>query len=248
MTPTFRGVYVDHSELIIGTPQEDELLQWCAKNDINELSLYGASAMCQNKVKSATLQKFIDKCKNVNINVSAIASNMEQVDFLYRRALSFSGITTEYEFWNNGNSYAAFKSLLEHIKWSKWPTNAYFSQFKDAAGIVTDEATIAQRVVSADRVFLVNYIHNSYNLSDTILKKLKTLALAAFKTNKVVDIVILFNANTGSTDPSIYEWLKDHSMAEAFSTFKAQYDAAVISHKSSLNLVGFQVYKYSSLK
>lgn len=250
----FRGLYVDKAADIIGQrSQEAILLNWCNDNNINEISLYDSATMIDNKATAKQLNDFIGRAKVSDINVALIASNAVIAANEYKHyqgySNKFSAITTEYEFWNEGKSYTVFKEQLKQmVGMTGLKSQVYFSQFRDGAGIVTDEATIAQRMVlGSDRILLANYSTKAYNLSGSTLGKLKKLALAAKQIGVVQDIVILFNVNKDSADPNVY----DHYAANGggiYDCFKAQYDAAVFSNKSHLNLIGYQLYKYSSAK
>jgi hypothetical protein len=249
--PQFRGLYVDRASDIVGNQlSELSLLLWCQDNNINELSLYDSATMVGNKSWAALLNLFIGSAKTYGMNVALIASNStiaaNEYKFFQLYKNEFPTITTEYEFWNEGKSYGEFKELLRAISnMSRLKRHVYFSQFRDGAGVVTDEATIAQRVVGgSDRIFLVNYNERAYNLSGSTLGKLKKLALAAKQLGKVVDIVILFNVNKDSSDPNVYDYYSVTGEG-MFDVFKMQYNAATIPNKSHLNLIGYQLYKYS---
>jgi hypothetical protein len=206
--------------------------------------------MVGNKVRATALNDFIGRAKASGINVALIASNStiaaNEYKFFQAYKNEFPAITTEYEFWNEGKSYFEFKEQLRQMAFMPdLKKQVYFSQFRDGEGIVTDEATIAQRVVgSSDRIFLVNYSDKAYNLSGSTLGKLKKLALAAKQVGKVADIVILFNVNKDSSDPNIYDYYAAHG-AGMFDTFKDWYTSTQFANKAHLNLIGYQLYKYS---
>jgi hypothetical protein len=62
--------------------------------------------------------------------------------------------------------------------------------------------------------------------------------------------VILFNVNANSVDPSLYDYFSatmgNHPFMDAYAKFKADYDNVNFAHKSSVRLIGFQLYKYSA--
>ncbi len=263
--PSFRGVYVDNFLGMLGKPAaEDSLLNWCLKNDLNAISLYDAASAVATPANATLLNSFIGKAQAApfHIHVSVVASNITIAVNEYTRYYKlfpnkFRAITTEYEFWNNGKSYTTFCDKLSYLQAIHDSTSGalkrqiYFSQFEDAQGIVTDEDSIAQKMVSsADKIFLVNYMPDAYEMTGTTLNKLKKIAAAAHALNKPIEIVILFNVNHNSVDPSLYNYFSiagsNHRFADAYTTFKAEYDAENFSHKSYVRLIGFQLYRYSA--
>ncbi len=263
--PPFRGVYIDKFLSILGRQSgEDSLLDWCVNHDLNAISLYNAATVVGSSSSAAQLNSFIAKAKAspYNMQVALVATNQtisanEYTLYYKLYANKFNAITTEYEFWNSGKSYTVFKNHLKYLEAIRDSTGGvlerqvYVSQFEDAAGLVTDEPTIVQRMVkSSDKIFLVNYTNNSYNLSSTTLNKLKKLASAAKTLNKTINIVVLFNVNTGSSDPSIFDYVSvtgsNHPFIDAYDEFEADYSLAVFPYKSYINLIGFQIYRHSA--
>jgi hypothetical protein len=255
----FKGIYIDNFSSIIGIPkEEDNLLSWCSKHGFNEITLYSVAGIVANIKGCLLLSDFLAKAFKAGINVSVVGTNLKILTNEYEKYYKvypnkFKSITTEYEFWNTGCSYTTFKEQLKYLQSLKTITNGnlminiYLSQFEDAEVLVTDKATIAQRMVSsADKIFLVNYSNNAYNLSGTTLAKIKILAKAASVLNKQIDIVLLFNLKKASADPNIYDYCVVHDFETAFGSLKADYDMIDFSNKAFVNLIGYQYFNYSS--
>lgn len=261
--PSFRGVYIDGFSTKIGIQSsEDSILNWCLKNNLNEISLYGINAIITSN-KTVLLNSFIGKAKAApyNINVSFVAAsattvNNEYSNYYLTHTNKFDAITSEYEYWNSGNSFQTFQIQLNAMSSINQATSGaikrqlYISKFVDASGIISQDTILAREVVQeSDRIFLVNYSTNAYNLSSTTLSKMKTVANAAKKLNKIMDIVILFNLNRSSVDPNIFNYVSvngsNHAFSDAYTKFKTDYNAVSFSNKTSLNIVGFQLYNYS---
>lgn len=261
--PDFRGIYIDNAQDIVGNQfKEDSLLRWCTKNKLNEITLYGSLV---GNTKNSILSSFIGKAFGLyGINTSLISSNtltaISEYKYYKTYPNKFNSIVTEYEFWNKGYSYTIFKDQLKYLKSINDSSKGlikryvYLSKFIDAENIVTDEATIAQRVVgNCDKILLVNYTNDSYKISSTIITKLKRLALTSYQLNKTIDIIILFNINNNKLiDPNIYDYFAtnkgNHQFIDAYNNFKSGFDKENISHKSNIKLVGFQLYRYSNAK
>ncbi len=266
-TAAFRGVYIDGFSTQIGNiVKEDSILNWCLKNNLNEISLYSINTILNMSNGSILLNSFINKAKNAPyyINVSFVAASLstttkEYTNYYLSQPNKFSAITTEYEFWNTGNSFTTFSGQLQYMNSINSSTSGaikrqiYLSKFVDASGIITQDSTIAEQIVSSsDRIFLVNYSNNAYNLSSTTLNKIKIIANASHKLNKVTEIIILFNLNQNSVDPNIFSYFSingsNHLFIDAYSKFKNDYNSANFTNKSFIKLNGFQLYNYTWAK
>ena len=261
----YRGIYIDGFSDKLGIDsREDSLLNWCLANNFNEISLYGMNVILSSNSLTIKLNNFISKANGLpyTIKVSVVAASLNSTINEYNNYYllypnKFSGITTEYEFWNTGNSYNTFQNQILYLTTINNNTSGaikrqiYISKFKDASNPALADTTIAEQLVSnVDRFFLVNYTTNSYNLSNTTLNKIKLIANASRKLNKVSDVVILFNLNQTSVDPNIYNYFSvtgsNHLFSDAFAKFNADYNAVVFSNKAYINLIGFQLYNYTS--
>lgn len=261
----YRGIYIDGFSDKLGIEsREDSLLNWCLANNFNEISLYGMNVILSSNSLTIKLNNFISKASGLpySIKVSVVAASLnstinEYNNYYLLYSNKFSGITTEYEFWNTGNSYNTFQNQILYLTTINNNTSGaikrqiYISKFKDASNPALADTTIAEQLVSnVDRFFLVNYTTNSYNLSNTTLNKIKLIANASRKLNKVSDVVILFNLNQTSVDPNIYNYFSvtgsNHLFSDAFAKFNADYNAVVFSNKAYINLIGFQLYNYTS--
>ena len=260
---SFRGVYIDKFDSKLGNKaSEDSVLDWCIKNNLNQISLYSVGNIL-TQGKASLLNNFIGRASaapyNINVSVAAASLNTATNEYNYYTNYpnKFSGITTEYEYWNGGNSFSTFQSEINYMSSIHQVTGSaikrqlYISKFTDASNAATADTTIARCLVqNADKIFVVNYVTNAYNLSNSTLNKIKTIANASKKLNKVTEVVILFSVNQNSTDPNLYNYFSvtgsNHAFADAYNKFKTDYNALTFTNKTSVNLVGYQLYNYSN--
>ncbi|MEP7171704.1 MAG: hypothetical protein ABI855_20190, partial [Bacteroidota bacterium] len=60
LSPSYRGLYVDNFDAILGdTSQENTLLRWCKKYKIKAISLYDLNTVLQNSSHNTALAAFI---------------------------------------------------------------------------------------------------------------------------------------------------------------------------------------------
>jgi hypothetical protein len=264
--PSHRGVYVNNFSAILGdVAKEDSLLNWCQANLFGRINLYNINTLVGSSTTATQLSTFIGRAKASPyfLKVSFVASSATAVNNFYTYYLTYpnkpDAITTEYEFWNSPNSFSTFMGIGSNMNtvYSSTTTpqvqrEMYVSQFNDNAGVYTT-TQIAQYIVNnCDRVFLVNYVTNAYNFSGSLQTKLQTLADAGAALNKVVKVVILFNVNTASSDPNIYNYFSttglNNPFQNAFNNVLTGYNSSSITNKTYLQLVGYQIYRYSDAR
>ena len=260
---SFRGVYIDKFDSKIGNiAAEDSVLDWCLKNNFNQISLYSVGNIL-GQGKATLLNSFIGRASiapyNIKVSVVAASLNTATSEYSYYNSYpnKFTGITTEYEYWNGTNSFTTFQSQINYMSSINQATGGaikrqlYISKFTDASNALTADTTIARNLVqNADRIFVVNYVTNAYNLSNSTLNKIKLIANASKKSNKVTEIVILFSVNQNSTDPNLYNYFSvtggNHGFADAYNKFKIDYNATTFGNKTSVSIIGYQLYNYSN--
>lgn len=260
---SFRGVYINSFDSKIGNKaSEDSVLNWCLKNNLNQISLYSVGSIL-TQGKASLLNNFIGRASAApyNLVVAVVAASLNTAinEYNYYNSYpnKFAGITTEYEYWNGTNSFTTFLAEINYMSTIHQATGAaikrqlYISKFMDASNALTADTTIARHLVqNADRIFVVNYVTNAYNLSNSTLNKIKLIANASKKLNKVTEIVILFSVNQYSTDPNLYNYFSvtgsNHAFADAYNKFKTDYNATAFTNKSSVAIIGYQLYNYSN--
>ena len=260
---SFRGVYINDFDSKIGNKSsEDSVLDWCIKNNLNQISLYGVGSIL-TQGKASLLNNFIgrESAEPYNISVSVVAASLNtatnEYNYYNNYPNKFTGITTEYEYWNGTNSFTTFLAEINYMSSIHQATSGdikrqlYISKFTDASNASTVDTTIVRQLVqNADRIFVVNYVTNAYNLSNSTLNKIKLIANASKKLNKVTEIVILFSVNQYSTDPNLYSYFSvngsNHAFADAYNKFKTDYNATSFTNKTSVNIIGYQLYNYSN--
>ncbi len=265
--PANRGIYVNSFASILGdVAKEDSLLNWCQAHTFGRINLYNISTIISNSTTAGQLNTFIGKAKASPyfLKVSFVASSATGVNNYYNNYYLLypnkpDAITSEYEFWNGTNSFSTFMGIGNNMTTVYNATSSpqvereiYVSQFNDAAGVYTTPQIAQYIVTNSDRVYLVNYTATAYNYGSTLQTKLQILADAGAALNKIVRVVILFNVNTSSSDPNIYNYFSttgsNHPFPDAYNSVRTGYNAASFPNKSFLLLQGYQIYRYSNAR
>jgi hypothetical protein len=259
------ALYVNDFSTILGnTNKEDSLLNWCLAQGFTQINLYNIGTILGSGTTKTQLDNFVGKAHGVTYGIavgfiaagSTTANNIDTYCTNYTNKPDY--IVSEYEFWNGANSFATFSSLVSAMTTVYNNTSPavgrglYVSQFVDAAA-VSGTATIVQSLINnSETIFLVNYSNNAYNLSGTLTNKLQAIANEANGLSKVADIVILFNVNTGSSDPNIYNYFStsgsNHPFVDAYNNLINDYNNSAITNKASLNIKGYAIYRYSNAR
>ncbi len=259
-----RGIYVDDFVNIVGTEEEDYLLKWCQVNNFNRVNLYNINSMTTNN-QLVDLEQFIYKAKNYyNISVSIITSELTSISNatsyynsnLY--ATKMDAVTTEYEFWNSGYNFNAFLNLssqvnnLNLISLNTVKKEAYIGQIQDNLNLYSQNQVALNLVKRFNKILLVNYVNNAQNYNSTFQNKLQLLANSAASLNTTIKIEVLFNVNTSSSDPNIYNYFdvnaQNHNFVDAYINFMTGYNLAVFPNKNRIDITGYHVYRYSNAK
>lgn len=263
--PAVRSIYVNNFSTILGnTALEDALLNWCQTHLYNRLNLYNISTIIGSTATANQLNAFIFKAKSAPyyMKVSFIASSASAVNNFYNNYYLIypnkpDAITTEYEFWNSPNNFTSFMGIGNNMTTVYNSTTSpqvqreiYVSQFVDNGGAYLPNQIAEYIVNNHDRVYLVNYVTNAYNYGTTLQNKLQLLANAGATLNKTVRVVILFNVNTASSDPNIYNYFSTSGMNNpfyaAYNNVLTGYNAASFPNKSFLLLQGYSIYRHSN--
>lgn len=283
--PGHRGIYIDNflSGGILGnTMEENKLINWCLQNNFNKIYLYNIHAILQNTSYKIQLDAFVEKVHNLypkKIDVTFVSGGMTSLNNTIQYHKDYinhpKGVVSEIEFWNSGGSFTDFKAWMNQLDNLKSsipfgyiaPLNPnlkkrfYIGKILDNEGVYTNTQVAEELVINHDEIFLANYHTNAYNLStstatNSIKNRLILLAETGYNLNKKVNIVILFNMNTASASPHIYDYFDvtntatgNHKFHEAHASFMTDYlNATDIPHKNFLNMKGYGIYKYSEAK
>ncbi|MGL5891352.1 MAG: hypothetical protein ACRC3B_15790, partial [Bacteroidia bacterium] len=197
------------------------------------------------------------------VAASATTANSESTYYQSRSLTNErqSYMITEYEFWNSGNSFATFSGIMTAFTNArllsttpKINRQAYVSQYKDAANLATHDTVIARQILDQmEYIVQVNYVNNAYNWSSTLETRLQTIANAAFNKNVTARVIILFNCNTSSSDPNIYNYFSttgsNQPFVNAYNNIRTAFIAnTTIVNKSKVSLVGYQIYRYTEAR
>jgi hypothetical protein len=266
----YAGLYVNDFDQILGNQvAEDTLLAWSKRQGFNVLSLYKIRDILLNSQQNA-LAAFCTKARSATYGIdisfvaaSASTANSESGYYQSRSVVSErqSYMLTEYEFWNSGNSFATFSTIMSAFTNArnlsttpKINRQAYVSQYKDAANLSTHDTVIARQILDQmEYIVQVNYTNNAYNWSGTLENRLQSVATAAFNKGITARVIILFNCNYNSTDPNIYSYFSttgsNQPFVNAFNTIKSAFNAnTTITNKNRVSLVGYQIYRYTEAR
>jgi hypothetical protein len=257
-------IYVNDFYTILGdTAAENNLLSWSDNQGFTQLNLYNMSTILSDVNMKAELDAFISKAHGsmYHLKIGLVASGSGTAskikDFCQSSASDPDAIVSEYEFWNKPNSYSTFSTLQTainsvHDSYPAVKREVYVSKFTDASETNPENTdTICRRIIrNNETVCIVNYSNNAFNLSSTLKNKLIQLANNAQLLNKVVDVEIIFNVNTLSVDPNIYNYFSvsagNHSFDEAYFSVLNDINNAAITNRSYLNIKGYSIYRYSN--
>lgn len=266
------------TDILGNTTEENYLLDWCIANNFNEITLYTISSILNTTSQTLLLKDFVERAhSDYNLIVTFVASSKTAINKIntyhadYPGALAApDGIATEYEFWNGANSFTYYKTqMLKRLKQvdpnfdSSWKQELYISKFEDAEGVVPDNKVINRVAVhfktggGNDELFWVNYRNNAFNFPNPVTapnsyNRIQEIAKKAFKKDIIINIVVLFNVRTDSGSPNIYDYFDvtdgDHDFSDAFDNYKDGFDISGITHKENINMIGYQIYRYSNAK
>ncbi|CAL2092816.1 hypothetical protein [Tenacibaculum sp. 190524A02b] len=259
------------------TLEENNLIDWARFHHFNELTLYNVNAVLDNSVNTQLLADFVKRAHERKLTISFTASNEEAIrkitDYQKNTPLASisDGIFTEYEFWNPnqaGVSYTYYqKNILKTLrnvrlkKPNKWKQNLYIYDFVDAGGkykynkILNKITRHLKFKKQNNRIVLVNYRINAQNFpadpKSNYYNRIQDLASIAKKKKFVLNVILLFMVRQDVT-PSMFPYfadnLENNYFENAFLNYKTQYENSTIKNKKHLNLIGYQLYRYSDAR
>ncbi|MBL0048437.1 MAG: hypothetical protein IPP32_10125 [Bacteroidetes bacterium] len=256
-TPTYKGVYIDSFDWIIGdTAMENPLLRWCKKESLNAISLYDTKALLLKSSNFPKLAKFIKKARTQYgiKQVAAVRSlgsqftgststyNKSRIDTMER----FNVFNLENEYWNAGatNTFGDWYKNLNtmyttaHAASPKITSEFYFGWFQNPSN---KEITQAAKMVSTtDRILLHDY-WSSPNFS-YIQSRLAFLGQEALKQNKIIDIVVLFSIEQTFAYDYFDAMGQNHSFADAYNSIITQHNATTFTGKDNIRIIGYQLF------
>ncbi|CAL2092806.1 hypothetical protein [Tenacibaculum sp. 190524A02b] len=275
-----RGIYINgFRDSILGDSiKETYLLDWCAVNNFNEITLYTVSAILNNSSETIQLANFVNKAHtNYNLDVSFAAVSKEVIEKIVTYQNSqvntlnkADGIFSEYEFWNYNDPDTNFeyfdRVLTKTLQQTNtamgegWEENIYVKNFIDSGDRYSEKRVITKivnylRTGDNNRLALVNYRTNAQNFpsssTSSYYQTFEAIANAAAKRKKVTNVIVLFMTREDRT-PTLFDYFatagQNNDFDSAFISFKQGFLNSAIANKQYINLMGYQIYRYSDSK
>ncbi len=253
----YRGVYLDGLKKIVGdTLQENEMLEWCKRNNFTTVTCYDLYTLLAYKSGYAKMAAFIKKARTrygVQTVTACMASanafntliqnyNVSRNDTLEK----FNYANLELEWWNGASTYDNYLTQLKGIRaWgnaqqTKIPTEEYMGWFKNPAG--QDSLQAAGLVQNSDRILV--HAYQTTPSFGYMKSRLMTIAKAAKAQKKVMPIVFLFNAEQ---DYSM-TYFANTTFDQAYYDVLSQFEVANFDGKEYLKIVGYQIFAQSDAR
>jgi hypothetical protein len=262
-SPTYRGLYVDNFDNILGdTAQENSLLRWCKKYKIKVISLYDLNTLLQNSSNNAALALFIKKSKNSYgvKEVTAIRGNgmgFSQTLSIYNNTRSdtterFNVFNLENEWWNNGptcnfSCYTGDLKTMNTAAHTAVPAllcEEYIGWFQNPTG--QDQLQADTLVYYSDRILVHDY--RSSPDFGYMQSRLVNLGKAAKRQGKIMSIIVIFSAEPSFMGNYFDINGQNHSFDDAYAEIVAQHNATAFSNKQYIKIIGYQIFDYSYAK
>ena len=213
-----------------------------------------------------------------NYNITFVAATLTGLTRIetYQKAnkntyAACNGIFTEYEFWNNNGGtnqgFAYYKNNeldvmeayrikgLDNLK-----QNLYISKFEDTQRVYKNEEVLQETVKyltnnKDSKLIFVDYKTNAQNFptskTSNFYQRYQALANEAAANNKAVNVVVLFMVRQDVT-PTLFNYFSvndmNNSFESAYTNFKNGFLNSDITNKAYINLIGYQLYRYSDAK
>jgi hypothetical protein len=256
-TPTYKGVYVDSFDWILGdTATENSLLRWCKKEKLNAITLYDTKAYLLNPASYPMLAKFIKKARTQYSikSVAAVRSlssqftgststyNASRTDTLER----FNVFNLENEYWNAIGTNT-FNTWVKHLNTMNTTAHAatpritsefYFGWFQNPSNKESIHA--AQMIAQTDRILLHDY-WASPNFS-YLQSRLAFFGQEALKQNKIMDIVVLFSVEQTFAYDYFNTLTQNHTFQDAYNSIITQHNATSFVGKDNIRIIGYQLF------
>ncbi len=258
---SFKGMYVDNADAIIGNAtSENNLINYAVSNGINAFELYGLKNLIKSSANYAKVRSFLSKCSQNGIThrVNVIVyypGSINSSDSTYVRKYNSSctsssqkitGINMEWEWWNSATTWATYDlTLKSYYNWTRTVSpqltnEVYFGWFKNPIGIEMTQAT--DLVKYCDRILL----HDYRTAPDVAYMKSRMdyLGQAALNQGSPEKIIVLFSAESSFMGP----YYSSHTYDDAYQSIASQYSSVSFSGKSGVRIYGWAVFKYSKAK
>ena len=256
--PTYRGVYVDNFDRILGNhTREDSLLNWCVSSGINSISLYDLNTIMGNE-RYTDLAVFIQRARS-NFGIEQVAAvRGSSANFTQNASYDASRVHTnerfttynlENEWWNNGPScdFSCYTAILKSMSNKarnaspRITTEAYIGWFLNPSG---QDLQQAKTLVNwLDRILVHDY--RTSPQFGYMQSRLSFLGKAAQSQNRVMDVIVLFSAEPEFMQNYFSVSGQNHSFTDAYADIVDQFNAASFAGKNNVRLIGYQIFDYS---
>lgn len=271
-TPTFRGMYVNDFNTILGTSaKEDSVLNYITAHNLNALYFYDLSSILGTPSNFAKLDTLIAKAKRRGVmwfggtrasyNRAVVATN-SNVAYNTTARNKLNTFNLENEFWNYEVNNLA--GNLPYLQWkienSKIYTycvsksiiaDMYMGHFKDpynntpATVIANQIAKQNHRVLISDYVTTTKFINKTEGNFSAIKERLQILGTEAQKrTGGYVDVIIIFH---GGND-YMHSYFTNHTFVDAYNSVVATFNKSSFTGKKAIRIKGYMIYGYQQVK
>lgn len=235
---------------ILGNPAKElALMKTLVGHNITSISIYDLNSIFANGMQEQ-LSNFIQYGILNGINrINAVIGGTNQITqvLAYNSKYSinkFTGLLSEFEFWNGLGTLAEFCSLLTSMKKTGLPVGAYLG-WLNRQPQMTENQVAAQIAPLIDRLYLHCYVQDPH----TAFQYAKTRVNAFLSVNKALEFVPMYSVEgpsySAGSDLGMGPWLIQNSMTLAEDLFRTPYQAAY--PYSYLTLKGFQYFEYGLL-
>ncbi len=257
-TPSYRGLYVNKFDTILGNlAAEDSLLNWCKAYGFNAISLYSLNAVLGDE-RYTSLARFIKKARTGGYGINQVAAvrgssanftqnatyDASRADFNER----FNVYNLENEWWNNGPdcNFTCYTNILQAMSQKAFAASsamtreAYIGWFQNPDGQEARQAT--KLVQNLDRILVHDYrVSPSFGYMQS---RLSYLGQAAQKQGRIIDVVVIFSAEPDYMQNYFSTTGQNKTFDNAYDVIVAQHSAASFQGKDNVRIIGYQVFQY----
>jgi hypothetical protein len=255
----YRGIYIDGFDSILGIEsKENLLLNWCASNNFNAISLYDLNLIMADQQRCEDLARFIRKTR-VTFGIDQVAAvRGSSANFIQTASYDssrtdlnerFTVYNLENEWWNIGPAcdFSCYTSILQTMKTnakSATPsmiTETYRGWFQNPTGQELEQANTLNRLL--DRIMVHDY--RTFPQFSYMQSRLSYLGEAAQSQNRIIAVIVIFSAEPEFMYDYFNVTSQNHSFDDAYLDILNQFNAASFNFKTNVQLIEYQVFAYS---
>jgi len=266
----FGKIKENFPRIVGNTLQEDSLLNWCLVQGFTELNL-GSIGNILDADSATHLNDFVCKAHSspygfkINFMVPSSARVNQIDEYCANYPNKPDGIITEYEFWNDEDSFGTFLTILSamtdlHQTHPSVRRYAYVHDFEDQAGTYTEEYITQHLILNCEAIFLANYENytgtgNAYNLSNNLSARLAVLGENAQQISTVANVIIIFKVHQDQdpeTDDDIFTYFSvnggNHDFVDAYNNLMDEYNDTVNPDNDGLSFKGYAIFHHTDAR